>query len=118
MADQTEINRAVHEAMGKCWHPWLRNGHCEKCGIGDSFNAAPENPDYCSDLNAVAEFEAFVIDSQENGKYRYWCELVRAVRADGVPEDLAFMQTMCATALQRARAGLAVCRKLEEDNYE
>lgn len=64
-----EINRKLHEALGKCWHTriggWLHR-RCTICGnIGD------KNPDYISDPRLVIEamrenpeidFDSFLVE--------------------------------------------------------
>lgn len=60
-----EINKAVHGAMGFCWHEGEDSGllhdplRCKHCRLR-FFDA---NPDYCTDLNAAFRFaEKLVAD--------------------------------------------------------
>lgn len=56
-----DINRRLHEALGKCWHEVIaiatsRFGYAEspicKCG---AWNCQVPNPDYCADPRLVIE---------------------------------------------------------------
>lgn len=59
--DKNEINRAFHEAIGKCWHEFpklnrsngLSSSKCIKCGTKKTDPRGSDNPDYCSDPRLV-----------------------------------------------------------------
>jgi len=98
-----EINRAIHEkVIGECWHEGnpksreigLRWVPCVKCHENIRAWDDEPNPDYCTDLNAVAKAEAKVIEKV--GFYPYKNALIEACDFD------AFLIT--ATAEQRAKA--------------
>ncbi len=70
MADE-EINRAIHNWLGKCWHESsgvgsLRDGgyYCKKCGDSNSLAPFPPewdddgNPDYLQPAAAIALLDA------------------------------------------------------------
>lgn len=76
-----DLNRLAHEALGKCWHDLSTSvekyggmrtytAECVKCHDPDipesTFQWEPRVsdfiPDYCNDLNAAAELEAFTIE--------------------------------------------------------
>ena len=88
MAETEQLNRLAHEALGKCWHDLSTSvekyggmrtytAECVKChnpNIPEStFQWEPRVsdfiPDYCHDLNAVAELEAFTIEKASHGRY-------------------------------------------------
>lgn len=53
----TQINRKLHEALGKCWHEtevYTLNPKHKICMFCDEFEPAP-NPDYCGDPRLVLE---------------------------------------------------------------
>ena len=109
-----EINRKLHEAMGKCWHgPFMYQRKysedfqsCEGCGI--LYGRAPlGGPDYAGSLDAVREVEMWVIEKV--GRHTYGVELLVVIGREHtvlhrsvVPSDFAMAAT--ATALQRATA--------------
>ena len=90
-----EINKAFHEAAGKCWHKrdWGRVGEildtrvkslpCKKCGVEISMNYI--DPDYCDDPRLVIEvmrerkdFDEFIdigIQSQKWFEADDWIDL-------------------------------------------
>ena len=95
-----QINRAIHEQiMGECWHE-LREGVsamaiqtvCTQCR--DWIDVLHPNSDYCTDLNAVAQAEAVVIE--QVGYEAYITALTR----------IAPYRGFVASARQRAEACL------------
>jgi hypothetical protein len=109
MNNQEEINRAIHEAMGLCYHDIVSSGYssrrCTKCP-DDTYNGTLRDfdykncPDYCSDLNAVRKAEEFAIE--QVGSNNYWVAINKVI--EKCPEGLVSVVT--ATAEQRARAVL------------
>ena len=94
MAETEQLNRLAHEALGKCWHDLSTSvekyggmrtytAECVKChnpNIPEStFQWEPRVsdfiPDYCHDLNAVAELEAFTIEKVGIEQYGTWITL-------------------------------------------
>ena len=72
MAEKEQLNRLAHEALGKCWHDIQRNGYMTNCGrCGQQYGglAYYKHPNYCKDLNAAAELEAFTIEKASHGRY-------------------------------------------------
>lgn len=84
-AEKEEINRALTEALGKCWHEWQvttiaafpnQIHNCKRCREEISIaSETPSNPDYCSDLNAMADVER-EIDRRGEG---LWLQYVEAL---------------------------------------
>lgn len=126
------INKAVHEALGKCWHEPLEVKHndcwprydCAACGKADlsgymshrpdevvnlkSFIFVPtERPNYCSDLNAVREFELFVIEKVGKGSYGITLRNLLYSGLLNANSHEVYEAGVIANAEARCRAGLA-----------
>lgn len=134
-----EINKALHVALGKCWHkyhevphpPELRNvkvrmpsgrvystgtrsRKCKFCNFSQGI-VGWNNPDYCTDLNAAAEVEKFVVEKV--GRHVYTDNLADVCNVDlddsfDVYCDAGVL--ILATAEQRARACLAALQEQKQ----
>lgn len=105
-----EMNRYCHEViLGKCWHEGVTDAvfemgvgaldvphWCPKCksAVNPPNEDGLFNPNYCSDLNAIALVEATVIE--KGGLY---FNAIREVVDNDTPS-----KWVTATALQRATA--------------
>ena len=63
--DKEQINRTIHEALGKCYHQPSEDGHtfcCEQAAIFADVSdwVEDDRPDYCSSLDLCALAEAEV----------------------------------------------------------
>ena len=99
-----QLNRAAHEALGKCWHIVKRDPipTCLTCGQQYAGLAYYEHPDYCSEdspRSLVAELERFTIEKV--GRQAYIEELARIVEP-----QWTIVASVTATAEQRVRACL------------
>lgn len=65
-----QVNRALHEAMGKCWHELkyvdgerlaAKDALYDRCKFCNEYYNG--NPDYCTNLNAAFDAQAFVLNS-------------------------------------------------------
>lgn len=107
-----EINKALHEALGKCLHTGATDCMVFKCDTClqtiDNFTGANwQPPDYTNDLNAVAEAERFVIEKVGT---LYATEYLYNVVSDNEtfwpPEKNELLALATASALQKATACL------------
>lgn len=108
--DAEQINKRIHEWLGKCWHDiqefiegYKTGRKCIRCN--KSFTLISwKSPDYTTDLNAVREAELKCIE--EFGAEEYLTVLTGQVLAfvsfDSAVEEEAAIAT--ATALERAQA--------------
>ena len=133
MAETEQLNRLAHEALGKCWHDLSTSvekyggmrtytAECVKChnpNIPEStFQWEPRVsdfiPDYCHDLNAAAELEAFTIEKVGDAYGGY---LYEVLEANGDPDEVNFpsqTEVATATAEQRTIACLKALGKMPE----
>lgn len=92
MTDKTrdEVNRYLHERMGKCWHVFNygpdSQGYC--CKRADDFNGDPEllkeNPDYCSDWSPRSLLnEVVAMTVEQVGKFELGEILVETLLNEG-----------------------------------
>jgi hypothetical protein len=102
MTDE-QINAAIAEACG--WENVGRYPKSRNVWVGKHAGRLQEVPDYCTDLNAMAEAEK-VLDSDELFK-GYYLALYDITQSTRWP--------ICATAKQRAEAFLRTLGKWEGD---
>ena len=105
MTDE-QINAAIAEACG--WTNVSARHRSGRCPGADELYVGHEFlPDYCSDLNAMAEAEKTIFPYYATV---YANKLARATKAD-YSDDTEYF---CATARQRAEAFLMALGKWEE----
>ena len=129
--DRPDINQRLHEARpgNLCWHEaqynkGVRAGHgqplysCKHCGESDyptyeTSNDA-KNPNYCNNLNAMAEVEA-EFDDKQRCMYNFLIE-DRCQEKDGYLEldSKSFFLSITAPAHMRAEAALQILEKGKE----
>lgn len=104
-----KINRALHSAIGRgCWHEsGGRDVYGDCCRYCQKYFNTSELPDYCASLDAVAEAEAFVIETV--GGYYYFTVLAAVVDPSGskTVDTTNLSAVAAAPALDRAKACLA-----------
>ncbi len=119
-----ELNRALHEARGLCWHECKKTSsylkRCSKCLqlLGNSYQTGfDRNPNYCRSLDTVAKVEKEVIERVgfvEYGKC-FWevCMTGLPIEVYESTKDYLFQTGMFATATarQRAEACLLISRR-------
>ena len=78
-----EINKTIHEAMGKCWHEWVVMSDepmykvCEKCSVLKEGHAyadtiiGQENPLYTSDWSAYGSMIEWAMEQEWWDKFAY-----------------------------------------------
>lgn len=102
MAEKTsneQVNRAVHKALGLCWHELAVKSssyfHCTVCGQHPAYDS--ENIDYCNDLNFAMKFTdkliadglAIDIRSELTKGWLVWFHLAGHVKGVQFSERLA-----------------------------
>ena len=120
-----ELNKAAHEAMGKClgkWEgdnpydsAWDKGKKCLKCGV-PNYDHMHEVPNYCSDLNAAAELEAFTIEKVGGGYYgKVLLAKLAPISSDTIEPRLGYYDVYLAattTAEQRVKACLEALKQV------
>ena len=118
MTDQEreQLNRFLHEFMGRCWQEF-RVDLCTECGLtedehpvgGNKFMAPSANPDYCSEdspRSLLREVEEKVI--AETDLQKYLLALVGVLKTDGTFTEAEYDNItghlMMATNEQRCQA--------------
>ena len=115
--DAEQINKRIHEWLGKCWHDiqefiegYKTGRKCIRCN--KSFTLISwKSPDYTTDLNAVREAELKCIE--EFGDEAYMTALIEAqedCEVEGWSGSKLFLVLIITPADKRAQA---VCDVLE-----
>lgn len=106
MSDE-QINAAIAEACG--WENVGRYPKSRNVWVGKHAHRLQEIPDYCGDLNAMADAEKALTKDRNS----YLTELATLVSTDDLRGQDADWPWVCATARQRAEAFLRTLGKWE-----